>query len=109
MRSVPRAVATGSQSTRRSSLPGHDPVATALGTDLITPQLARSLIQLSGPLAAQKILLHITHGIIQRIAGISRGETEFAAGLGVIEVPEVLCHFYRIGFDRRGEVPLPKE
>jgi hypothetical protein len=35
-RSVPGAVATGSQFKRRSRSPDDDPVATALGTDLIT-------------------------------------------------------------------------
>ncbi len=34
MRSVPRAVATGSQSTPQSSLSDHNPVAIASGTDL---------------------------------------------------------------------------
>ncbi len=35
MESVPRAVATGSQSSEWSSLSEHNPVATARGTDLV--------------------------------------------------------------------------
>src|SRR6267142_797602 len=38
VRSVPGAVATGSQSTLRSRCQDDDPVATALGTDLITAE-----------------------------------------------------------------------
>src|SRR6266853_6990413 len=37
MQSVPGAVATGYQFTGGSNLPDQDPVATAPGTDLITP------------------------------------------------------------------------
>ena len=49
------------------------------------------------------------HGVVERVAGVAGGETEFAAGFIVMEVPEVLGHFDGVGFQRRSEIPLPKE
>ncbi len=61
------------------------------------------------PLPTQKILPHITHGVVEGVAGIAGREAEFAAGFGVIEVPEIFRHFDRVGFNRRSKLPLPKQ
>jgi hypothetical protein len=51
-----------------------------------------------GSLPAQKILSYVLHGVVERVAGIARHEVEFPPRLIVIEVPEVLGHLYRVGF-----------
>jgi hypothetical protein len=40
-----------------------------------------------GPLPAQKIFPHITHGAVQFVTGIAWREAQFAAGFGMIELP----------------------
>lgn len=38
-------------------------------------------------LTTQTILSDVMHGVVERIAGIARSETEFAAGFRIVQVP----------------------
>ena len=62
-----------------------------------------------GLFPSQKILSDVMHGVVERVAGIAGGEAQFAAGFGVMEVPEVFSHLDGVGFHRRGQIPLTEQ